>query len=61
MYHINSLNYVKHTQIEAMRVHHPDALPSSQAAKLSSFGFRNIVADIYWLRVIQYIGANAIG
>lgn len=60
MYHVNTLNYIKHKQIEAVRVNHPERLPSSEAAKLTSFGFRNMMADSYWLRVIQYIGSNAV-
>jgi hypothetical protein len=60
-YHINSLNYGKYRQIQDVIVRHPEKLPTSEAAKLSSFGFTNLMADMYWLQTIQYIGGNVIG
>jgi hypothetical protein len=41
-------------------VEHPDLLPDSKTAKATSTGFKNLVADLYWLQAIQYIGGNAV-
>ena len=54
-YHVNTLNYIKHKNIQANIVNHPEKLPNSDAARLASFGFTNIAADIYWLQAIQYV------
>ena len=59
-YKINTLNYGKHRQIQAVLINHPEKLPNSQTAKISSFGFMNMMADMYWLQTIQYIGGNVI-
>lgn len=60
-YKINALNYQKYRQIQSVLVKHPEKLPNSHTAEVSSFGFKNIVADMYWLQTIQYIGGNVIG
>ena len=60
-YHINTLNYVKHKNIQALIIDHPENLPHSSTAKLTSFGFTNVAADMYWLQAIQYIGWNVVG
>ena len=60
-YKINNLNYLKHKYIQASIVNHPEKLPTSTSAKIWSFGFTNIMADMYWLQTIQYIGWNVIG
>ena len=59
-YKINSLNYTKHIQIKQSFIDHPENLPTKQTAINSSFGFKNLRADIYWLEAIQYIWWNAI-
>jgi len=51
---------MKEKQIQSLYVNHPEMLPTSEAAEASSFGFRNVIADLYWLQAIQYIGSNAI-
>ncbi|MCP4522773.1 MAG: hypothetical protein GY828_00985 [Candidatus Gracilibacteria bacterium] len=58
--HINAKNYGKHVQIRDNYVNHPESLPKPDIAKLSSFGFSNLRADLYWLQTIQYIGGNAV-
>ncbi|MCP4523213.1 MAG: hypothetical protein GY828_03260, partial [Candidatus Gracilibacteria bacterium] len=58
--HINSKNYGKHIQIRDNYVNHPESLPKPHIAKLTSFGFENLRADLYWLQTIQYIGGNAV-
>jgi TPR repeat protein len=60
-YYVNTLNYIKHKNIQASIVNHPEKLPDSDAARLGSFGFTSIVADLYWLQTIQYIWGNVIG
>jgi hypothetical protein len=60
MYHVNFLNYTKQKQIEASIVAHPDHLPNAHSAEIMSFGFKNIISDLYWLRTVQYIGGNVI-
>jgi len=59
-HYVNTLNYMKEKQIQSLYVNHPEMLPTSEAAEASSFGFRNVIADLYWLQAIQYIGSNAI-
>lgn len=59
-YFINSLNYTKHIEIKRSFVVHPENLPTKETAKNSSFWFKNLKADIYWLETIQYIGWNAL-
>ncbi len=54
------MNYGKEKQIQAQIVNHPEMLPNSETAEISSFWFKNIFADFYWLSAIQYIGSNAI-
>lgn len=56
----NQNNYKKNKEIQLNIVEHPELLPTPEIAKLSSFGFMNMFADIYWLQTIQYIGANVI-
>lgn len=59
-YQINKLNYSKHIEIKNTYVAHPENLPTKEAALVSSFWFKNLKADIYWLKAIQYIWWNAI-
>nr|MDD3720240.1 hypothetical protein [Candidatus Gracilibacteria bacterium] len=59
-YKVNELNYQKKKQIQENLVNHPENLPKNDVAKATSFGFKNIRADIYRLETIQYIGGNAI-
>lgn len=59
-YKINELNYILHREIRINQVNHPEKLPNSETARISSFGFMNMMADIYWLKTIQYIGWNVI-
>lgn len=56
---INEKNYEKHKEIKYNLVKHPENLPNKEIAKATSFWFENMKADIYWLRTIQYIWANA--
>lgn len=59
-YQINNLNYKKHKQIEASIVNHPENLPETQLAEITSVWFKNLKADWYWLKAVQYIGSNAL-
>lgn len=59
-YKINELNYKKSKEIDASLVKHPENLPEKNFALQTSFWFRNIRADIYWLETIQYIWWNAV-
>ena len=59
-YAINELNYQKHKEIESFIVRHPEKLPDPTFAKIGSFWFKNMLADIYWLQTIQYIWWNVI-
>jgi hypothetical protein len=52
---MESINYVKHREIKANLVSHPELLPNKEILKLTSFGFANIRADYYWMQAIQYI------
>jgi len=57
----SGINYKQHTDIKRTLVNHPEFIPTSEMTNLSAGGFGNIVADSYWLSVIQYIGSNALG
>jgi len=57
---VNEENYKKITEIKENTVKHPENLPTPNLALTTSFGFKNIRADIFRLETIQYIGGNAI-
>ena len=59
-YHINQANYEKQREIQNEIVNHPENLPQTELAELTSIWFRNLRANLYWLRAVQYIGSNAI-
>lgn len=59
-YHVHSINYKKHGEIQESLIKHPEFLPSSQSLEIISFGFQKLVADIYWLKAVQYIGSNVL-
>ncbi len=59
-YKVNSLNYKKHIEIKRNIVKHPEKLPTKETALKTSFWFKNLKADIYWLETIQYIWWNAV-
>lgn len=59
-YKINNLNYIKHTQIRFNIVRHPEWVANKDFAKYTSFWFKNLRADLYWLEIVQYIWSNAI-
>ena len=56
---INEKNYEKYNEIKINLIKHPENLPNKTTAKATSFWFENLKADIYWLKTIQYIWANA--
>lgn len=57
---VNEANYKKITEIKENTVKHPENLPEPELALTTSFGFKNIRANIFRLQAIQYIGWNAI-
>lgn len=59
-YKINISNYSKSKEIQANLVKHPEHLPKKEFALETSFWFKNVRADIYWLKTIQYIWWNAV-
>lgn len=56
----NSQNYAVAKDIQRNFVNHPENLPTPEVAKLWSFWFANMAADIYWLQTIQYIWSNVV-
>lgn len=58
---INTQNYSVYQNIQKQKVNHPSLIPNSETAAFTSFGFKNLMADMYWLRSIQYIGQNVVG
>jgi len=56
---INEINYKKHREIKRVLVSHPESLPKKELAIATSFWFKNLRANMYWLQTIQYIGWNA--
>ena len=59
-YNISDYNYTKIKEAKNFVVNHPELLPKKDLAKITSFGFSNLRADIYWLEAIQYVWWNAI-
>ena len=59
-YKINQLNYIKHKEIQQSVVNHPENLPETKLARITSVWFKNLKADWYWLQAVQYIGSNAL-
>lgn len=59
-YYTNESNYNKHVEIKQDLIEHPENLPTKETAVNTSFWFKNLKADLYWLQTIQYIGWNAI-
>lgn len=53
-------NYLKQKEIKINLVEKPNFLPSKNYLKNTSFWFKNLLADYYWLQLIQYIWGNAI-
>lgn len=56
---INEINYKKHREIKRVLVSHPENLPKKELAIATSFWFKNLRANMYWLQTIQYIWWNA--
>ena len=59
-YKVNEWNYYKHKIIKENLIKHPENLPTKETAINTSFWYKNLKADIYWLETIQYIWWNAI-
>ncbi len=59
-YNINIANYEKHIDIKQNLVEHPENLPTKKSAHITSFWFKNLRADLFWLQTIQYIWWNAV-
>jgi len=59
-YGVNASNYIIKKNIDAHLVDHPELIPNKETIQYTSMGFKNLTADLYWLRTIQYIGGNAI-
>ena len=59
-YYINGKNYNKRIEAKMTYVNHPELLPETDYVKYTTFGFKNLKADLYWLEAIQYIWWNAI-
>lgn len=53
-------NFEKQKEIEKTIIDSPTFIPTKKSALNTSFGFKNIKADYYWLKIIQYIWWNAI-
>ncbi len=56
----HGFGYKKHNEYDAVYIEHPEFLPQSEQANIVSFGFQKLSADMYWIKAIQYIGANVI-
>ena len=55
-YQVNKMNYLVQREIKINLIKHPENLPTNQVASATSFGFKNLRADLYWIDTIQYIG-----
>jgi hypothetical protein len=47
--------------LQQLVVDHPEFIPTAASVRFTSAGFDALIADLYWLGAIQYIGGNAIG
>ena len=56
---MNKVNYQKHLQIRDSYINHPEWLIKPEIAKITSFWFESLRANLYWLQTIQYIWSNA--
>lgn len=59
-YLINKENFLFQQQADAFIIEHPEKLPRAEYAALMFPGFSNVIADLYWLQAIQYVGRNAV-
>lgn len=50
--------YAEYEYLFEYRRLHPELLPSPEGVKLTDAGHTNVVADINWIQLIQYIGDN---
>jgi hypothetical protein len=57
---VSSANYAVHRKVRQSIVDHPEFIPTASTVRFTSAGFDALVADLYWLGAIQYIGENAI-
>jgi hypothetical protein len=58
---VSPRNYAVHRQLQQLVVDHPEFIPTAASVRFTSAGFDALIADLYWLGAIQYIGGNAIG
>lgn len=47
-------------ELNEIKINHPEFVEKKEISLLTSFGFRNLKADILWIRTINYIWSNAI-
>lgn len=60
IFKISEKNYEKQLEIKQNLIEKPNFLPNKNYALNTSFWFKNIKANYYWLQLIQYIWGNAI-
>lgn len=61
LFHVSSIQEKTfHDVVERNLVKHPEFIPAASDVRLASSGFDNMIADLYWLSAIQYVGENAI-
>ena len=59
-WYVWEINFLKQREIKEVFVSKPDFLPTKKVALETSFWFKNLKADYYWLQLIQYICGNVI-
>ena len=59
-WYVWEINFLKQKEIKEVFVSKPDFLPTKKVALETSFWFKNLKADYYWLHLIQYIWGNVI-
>jgi hypothetical protein len=57
---VSPKNYAVHRQLRQAIVDHPEFIPTAASVRFTSAGFDALIADLYWLGAIQYIGSNAV-
>lgn len=60
MFLFNKIWLEARNNLSSIKINHPEFVEKKESSLATSFGFRNLKADILWLRAINYIWSNAI-
>ena len=52
------VNYPQHSRVQLYTVNNPQFIPSIELVRMFGSGYDVLVADMYWLNLLLYVGAN---